>query len=105
MVYVEFTLTYFEVYLIAISLVSFLLYGYDKALALKTHKNISRISENKLLLSTLLGGTIGSVIAMMLFRHKIKKKSFTLKFLLVVIVHVVAVVVFVKELYKFNTLI
>lgn len=97
MVHIAFSLTYLEIYIISISMVSFLLYAYDKALALKTHKNISRVSENKLLLSTLIGGTIGSALSMLLFRHKIKKMTFIIKFLLILIVQIILIILYFKN--------
>lgn len=62
--------------LLATSLVSFLLYGADKLFA-KQHKR--RIPEATLLLFTFLGGSLGAALAMVVFRHKIAKKSFLLK--------------------------
>ena len=97
MIHIDFTLNYFQIYLISINLLAFILYGYDKALALTTHKNISRISENKLLFSTLLGGAIGSLSAMLLFRHKIKKTSFILKFFIVLIVQILLAFFYYKK--------
>jgi uncharacterized membrane protein YsdA (DUF1294 family) len=79
MIYFSFALSYFQIYLIFINSISFLLYAYDKLLSLNIHKKPQRISENKLLISTLLGGTIGSVLAMFTFRHKIKKITFIIK--------------------------
>ncbi|WP_294964228.1 DUF1294 domain-containing protein [Sulfurimonas sp.] len=79
MIYFSFALSYFQIYLIFINSISFLLYAYDKLLSLNIHKKPQRISENKLLISTLLGGTVGSVLAMFTFRHKIKKTSFIIK--------------------------
>jgi len=107
MLHIEFTLTYLEIYIISISMFSFLLYGYDKALALKIHNNISRVSENKLLLTTVLGGTIGSLSAMLMFRHKIKKHSFIIKFLLIVVLQIVIIFLYyekdflIEELHTF----
>jgi len=80
------------------SLVSFLLYTFDKLQAIRTAKNISRVSEVKLLLSTLIGGTVGSIIAMLLFRHKIKKISFIIKFSIVIIVQAILVYLIVRGL-------
>jgi len=97
MVYISFTLTYFEIYILSMSLVSFLLYAYDKLQAIRTSKNISRVSENKLLFSSLFGGTIGSIIAMLLFRHKIKKTTFIIKLSLVVIVQTILVYIWIKR--------
>ena len=51
--------------------------GYDKFLA-KNQKQ--RISERTLLSFVFFGGTLGSGIAMLLFRHKTAKKSYLWKF-------------------------
>ena len=56
---------------------AFTLMGYDKHLS-KFQKQ--RISERTLLGIVFLGGTIGSGIAMLLFRHKTAKKSYLWKF-------------------------
>jgi len=63
---------------------------------MKTSKNVSRISEMKLLISSLIGGTIGSFLAMLIFRHKVKKMSFVIKFLLVIIVQVLGFYLYFK---------
>jgi len=63
---------------------------------MKTSKNVSRISEMKLLISSLIGGTIGSFLAMLIFRHKVKKMSFIIKFLLVIIVQVIGFYLYFK---------
>jgi uncharacterized membrane protein YsdA (DUF1294 family) len=57
--------------------IAFTLMGYDKHLS-KSQKQ--RISERTLLSFVLLGGTLGSGIAMLLFRHKTAKKSYLWKF-------------------------
>ena len=56
---------------------AFTLIGYDKYSA-TTKKQ--RISERTLLGIVFLGGTLGSGIAMLLFRHKTAKKSYLWKF-------------------------
>ncbi len=96
MIHIDFTLTYPQAYLLGINTISFFLYFYDKIQALKTTKNISRISENKLLLSSLLGGSIGSLVSMLIFRHKIKKNTFIIKFLLVVIIQIATIFLYIK---------
>ena len=93
---ISFSLSYFSTYLIVISTLSFLLYAYDKLQALKNSKNISRVSEMKLLTSSLLGGTIGSFLAMLIFRHKVKKMSFIIKYLLVIILQVIGFYLYLK---------
>ena len=60
-----------------INLIAFLSIVYDKFLA-KNQKR--RIPERTLLSFVFLGGTIGSGIAMLLFRHKTAKKSYLWKF-------------------------
>ena len=97
MISFNFTLTYFQVYLICINLVTFTLYSYDKLQSLKNRRNIQRISENKLLFSTLLGGTIGSVLAMLIFRHKVRKVSFITKFSVVVIIQALVTYLYIKQ--------
>ncbi len=82
------TLLYIEIYIIFINILSFTIYGYDKYQALKNKKNISRISEKTLLLIALFGGIIGDITAMILFRHKIKKLSFMLKFSVAVLIQI-----------------
>lgn len=62
-----------------------MLMAYDKHLA-KSQKQ--RISERTLLSFVFFGGTIGSGLAMLIFRHKTAKKSYLLKFWMIVIVQV-----------------
>ncbi|MDA7817322.1 DUF1294 domain-containing protein [Sulfurimonas sp.] len=91
MINFSFDLTYFQIYLITVSLFSFWLYSYDKLIALGVTKNTSRVSEFKLLLSSLSGGSIGSLVAMFLLRHKIKKTSFVVKYTLVILLQFVLI--------------
>ncbi len=61
------------IYLLSINILTFGVYGIDKALA-KAQK--FRISESALLMLTFLFGSIGALCGMFLFRHKTKKKKF-----------------------------
>lgn len=72
--------------LIFINVICFSVFGLDKRKAVRHQQ---RISEKTLLILTFLGGTIGSAIGMLVFRHKISKKSFLLKWGLVVIIQIV----------------
>lgn len=56
-----------------LSALAFALYGWDKAMA-KLHRR--RIPEVALLCCALLGGSAGALLAMALFRHKIRKPPF-----------------------------
>ena len=96
MIHFSFALTYFQIYLITVSLFSFWLYSYDKYVALNINKNTSRVSEYKLLLSSLVGGSVGSLIAMFILRHKVKKASFLIKYAIVLILQLVLII------YTFN---
>ena len=60
-------------YLYGINIVSFLLYGIDKGLAML---KMRRVSEKTLLFLSLMGGAFLASLAMILFRHKIRKKYF-----------------------------
>ncbi len=62
-------------YLLAINVLSFALMGIDKA---KARQNTRRIPEKVLFLSAALGGSIGAIAGMFLFRHKTKHLSFVI---------------------------
>ena len=59
--------------IIGINILGFILMGWDKYCAIKGYW---RISENNLIGLSLLGGAIGILLGMILFRHKTKKKKF-----------------------------
>lgn len=63
----------FILYLIAINLVTFIVYAKDKR---KAKKGTWRTPESTLLLLAAIGGTIGALLAMYLLRHKTKHKKF-----------------------------
>ena len=78
-----------KTYLIIINILSFILYGIDK---LKAIKKKERISEKALILIGILGGSIGSLIGMNLFRHKTKKLKFIISLPLILIIHIIVVI-------------
>ena len=55
-------------YLLGINLITLLVWGYDK---FSSMKNSSRVSEINLLLGVFLGGTLGGILGIVYFRHKI----------------------------------
>ena len=61
------------IYLLIINLVAFYLYGNDKR---RAKKGRWRIPENTLLLIALIGGSIGALLGMKVFRHKTKHWKF-----------------------------
>lgn len=64
---------YFVIYVCAINIIAFLLYGLDKQ---KAKMNRWRISEKVLLGIAIVGGSIGAYVGMKAFRHKTKKARF-----------------------------
>ena len=63
----------FSIYLIVINIISFFTYIIDKKKAIR-HKY--RIPEDILLLLSIIGGVLGSILGMMLVHHKTKKLKF-----------------------------
>ena len=61
------------IYLLTINVATFFTYGIDK---LKAKKNMWRISEPSLLLLAVLGGSIGALLGMKIWRHKTMHKKF-----------------------------
>ncbi len=65
----------FEIYLVFINVLAFSLMGADKA---KAKRGAWRIPEKTLFLSAALGGSIGAILGMWLFRHKTKHRRFVI---------------------------
>jgi uncharacterized membrane protein YsdA (DUF1294 family)/cold shock CspA family protein len=74
----------FFAYLI-LSLLTFIVYAFDKT---KAHKNERRIPEQILHFLEFLGGWPGALITQRVIRHKNKKKSFQAIFWVIVIIHI-----------------
>lgn len=62
-------ITYLLWYLAAVNLVTFTVYGADKA---KARRGAWRVPEKTLFLLPLLGGSVGALLGMLVFRHKTK---------------------------------
>ena len=62
-------------YLAAVNVLAFALMGIDKV---KAKRGVWRIPEKVLFLSALIGGSIGTIAGMFVFRHKTKHLSFVL---------------------------
>lgn len=63
----------FPLYLIAINVITFIVYGIDK---IKAKEHWWRISEATLLLLAAFGGSLGAWAGMYVFHHKTKHKKF-----------------------------
>jgi uncharacterized membrane protein YsdA (DUF1294 family) len=88
-------------YFILINVASFVLYTFDKY---KSRVGGRRTSEKNLFLSSLLGGFIGASLSMILFRHKIKKKSFIFKHILIVLLWILTLYFYFFEVNELNFL-
>ena len=66
---------YFICYLIIINIIAFFLMGIDKK---KAQTGAWRIPEKTLFFSVIMGGSIGAIAGMQLFRHKTKHKTFVI---------------------------
>lgn len=64
---------YLLIYLLAINVITFVVYGVDK---LKARNHWWRIPEATLLLMAVIGGSIGAWVGMYVFRHKTQHKKF-----------------------------
>lgn len=73
---------YLFYYLLVINIISFLMYGIDKLLAIYK-KN--RVRELYLHVLSMFGGCLGSIGGMLLFRHKTRKFRFYLWNILMVV--------------------
>ena len=69
----------------AVNLFTFILYGVDK---LKAKRGAWRIPEATLLLAAALGGSLGALLGMELFRHKTKHWQFKILVPLFLVLHI-----------------
>lgn len=82
------------IYLIIINIVGFFAMLIDKE---KAKRNYWRIPEKTLFTITLLGGGVGTIAGMYLFRHKTKKPIFTIGFPVILISEIfIAIYIYVK---------
>ena len=76
---------YLLIYLLAMSVVTFVVYGIDKY---KAKKNLWRIPEKVLILLAFIGGSLGALIGMGVFHHKTRKIKFKVLVPLALIIHI-----------------
>ena len=87
-------------YFIFINLLAFLVYGYDKFIS--KHSKKRRISEKELHTFSLIGGFLGSTLAMALFRHKISKSSFLIKHIIILLLWISTVAYYFTQVDTIN---
>ena len=77
-------------YFIIINILEFILMGIDKLLSIK---KLYRIPEIVLLIVPFIGGSIGGILGMYIFKHKTKKIKFKLLFIMSLIVNILYIVI------------
>ena len=82
-------------YLIVINIVTWIAFGLDKW---KAKSGKWRIPERTLLLLALIGGSLGALAGMIMFRHKTRKAKFFISVPVMFVVHCVIVTVLVLKL-------
>ncbi|MBW1657420.1 MULTISPECIES: DUF1294 domain-containing protein [Flavobacterium] len=75
-------------YFLFVNSLTFLLTGYDK---FQARRHNQRIPESVLFILAFIGGSIGLLVGMFFFRHKISKTTFIMKFLYIIIVQTVVI--------------
>ena len=88
-------LKYFLSYLLIINLITFLLYAIDKR---RSIRKAWRIPESVLMGFAAIGGSVGALLAMLLFRHKTKHAKFTVGVPLILVAQIIVVLSFYKYL-------
>jgi len=77
-------------WLVSVNVVAFLFFGFDK---MRAQGGGLRVPENILYSLVLLGGFVGGISGMFLFRHKTRKSSFQRIFWAIIVLEIVIVAV------------
>lgn len=80
----------FLAYLSLVNILSFIFIAIDKR---KAKKKSYRISENTLIVLSIVGGSIGTLIGMTMFRHKTKKKKFYIGVPIIYLINQVIIII------------
>ena len=84
------------IYLVAINVVTFFMYGIDKW---KAKRSKWRISEATLLGMAVIGGSIGAWLGMRVWHHKTMHKKFQLGIPLIIVVQIAMVIWIISKSY------
>lgn len=80
---------YLLIYLILINLITFVVYADDKR---RAKKHMWRTSEGTLVMLAVIGGSLGALLAMLLFRHKTRHTRFTIGIPTILIAQILLVI-------------
>lgn len=87
-----FTVKNIIIYILAINLIGFYIMWSDKR---KAKKREWRIPEQTIFIITALGGGIGTIAGMYVFRHKTQKLKFTIGLPTILILEIIAIIYFI----------
>ena len=80
---------YILIYFALINLLAFIMFWVDKRAA---QNGQWRISEKALIIVSMLGGSVGSLVSMNIFRHKTKKMKFVLGIPIILILQIAFII-------------
>lgn len=89
----------FSIYFLIINLITFLAFLIDKR---KAVHNKYRIAENILIFLCIIGGFIGALNSMVIFKHKLYKKKFTITIPLISLIYLVLFVLISRGIFSLN---
>ena len=81
---INFIIKGFTYYFIIINIYAFIVMGYDK---IKAKLKKYRITERYLMTLAFIGGSFGVLLAMLIFRHKIRTKKFFIGVPVIIVIH------------------
>ena len=79
-------------YFILVNIGNFVLFAIDKHLSVK---NKERIPESTLILLSAMGGALGGLCAMYIFRHKTKHAKFYISLPLFLVLHIIVAILMI----------
>lgn len=81
-------------YPIVINVIGFLLMGIDK---FRAKRRGFRVPEATLFIIAIIGGSIGSLLGMHIFRHKTRHRSFTIGMPVILVIQIVFVLILIFQ--------
>lgn len=82
-------MTILAIYLLVINIAAFCMYGIDKSAAVRQK---SRIPNRVLLGMAVIGGSVGALAGMHVFRHKTQKWYYTITVPLIMLIQIAAII-------------
>ena len=89
----------FSIYFLIINLITFLAFLIDKR---KAVHNKYRIAENILIFLCIIGGFIGALNSMVIFKHKLYKKKSTITIPIISLIYITAYVLISRGIFSLN---